>query len=548
MNKKIIILSRVSTQQQELESQTKELVNKAYQLGYDDKHQIVIENVESAIKLSEEERIGIQRLKQHIESDSSIDCVICWEPSRLSRQQKTLYSVRDYLVERKIQLYILNPYMKLLTDDRSKIDTTASIVFSLFSTLAENEMMIKKERFMRAKSELTKQGKKSGGATIFGYMKNKEKYCVPHPLHAKIIADLFRHYLEDRDTSLYETYTYAMSMYPEIFPPLPYIKAQHKIRHFFDTNYYWEGNWCYPPIVSKEVAEKVKEKLSKARCLPRYNCKKELLGRGKLYCGHCGRMLSPAGGNMKAYICPTDKVHSLQINYDAIDWLIWEETRVLFNMNSFISSTDKTTEINNQISLKKNELSQIEQLINEQKAKEEKLIELYMNDKVTKSILDSKIENISDEKKLYETKRNNLIIEINELENTIKEIDKNRMTNDSFGDFPSLNDITNFNTKLDYVRKYIDKAIITKINDWTADEYKYGDYWYIGEYFTKTFPITNCLRIEFEYKNANYIVQRGLYIYKNLGGYKHIWRVNADETIDLIYNQKHRRQERTIIQ
>ena len=104
MDNKIIVLVRVSTSPQDIESQTNELRKKSRELGYDDSHQILIETVESGIKLSEEERLGIQRMKYYIETDSSIDYVICWEPSRLSRRQKDLYSIRNYLAYNKIQL------------------------------------------------------------------------------------------------------------------------------------------------------------------------------------------------------------------------------------------------------------------------------------------------------------------------------------------------------------------------------------------------------------------------------------------------------------
>ena len=78
---KCILLSRISTGQQNLEQQTKDLIKFAKSIGFKESDQIVIESVESAIKLSEEERQGLNRLKNCIETEP-IDCVICWEPSR----------------------------------------------------------------------------------------------------------------------------------------------------------------------------------------------------------------------------------------------------------------------------------------------------------------------------------------------------------------------------------------------------------------------------------------------------------------------------------
>ena len=129
--KKCILLSRVSTQQQTLEQQTNELLRFAKNRGYSDLCIIVIEDKESAIKLDEEHRKGLIKMKEYIAGDKDINCVICYEISRISRQQKVLFSIRDYLKERKIQLIILKPYMELL-DDKGEITPTANIVFSLF--------------------------------------------------------------------------------------------------------------------------------------------------------------------------------------------------------------------------------------------------------------------------------------------------------------------------------------------------------------------------------------------------------------------------------
>ena len=272
MDKKIIILSRISTSPQDIQSQTNDLIREAEKLGYDKDHQIIIESIESAIKLSEEERLGLCKMKHFIETDSCIDCVVCWEPSRLARQQMVLYSIRDYLVSHKIQLIILNPYVRLLTEDREQVDTTANIVFSLFATLSENEMSIKKERFERAKNEMKRRGQKFGGRTIFGYIKNHEKKCVPDPFYSQIVVDAFNHYI-NTDASLHDTYLYMSGKYPSLFPAVEYKKGQKSIYHIFQREVYVNGNWCYPPLVTKEMWDKVHEKLGKSRCRERYNCK-----------------------------------------------------------------------------------------------------------------------------------------------------------------------------------------------------------------------------------------------------------------------------------
>lgn len=90
-------------------------------------------------------------MKQLIESDSSISTVYLYELSRLSRRQLVLYSIRDFLVERKIQLICLKPYFRLL-DNEGTLSQTGSFMFSLFLSLSESEMILKKERMMRGRN------------------------------------------------------------------------------------------------------------------------------------------------------------------------------------------------------------------------------------------------------------------------------------------------------------------------------------------------------------------------------------------------------------
>lgn len=478
----------------------------AKRLGYSESNQIILENVESAIKLSEEERIGLQKLKYYIENDNEVDCVICWEPSRLSRRQTILYSIRDYLLEHKIQLYILNPYVKLLTDDRTQIDTTASIVFSLFATISENEMNIKKERFSRAKNELRTQGKKFGGATIFGYVKNKDKYMELHPEHAQIVSDIFNHYIDEKDTSLYATYIWASGKWPSLFPVLPYKKAQRKIKHIFETNVYWEGNWCYPKFISEELHNKVEEKMKNARCLPRYECKHNWLGRGRLYCKHCGRMLTPVAGSVMAYNCPTDKTHNVTINIEAVEWLLWEEAKVVANIKATMDNSNIIIQTQKLIDEKQNLLVQYDNKIKQIQEKQTKLLELYLEGNITKEMFDRQNIILIDDMKMHNENKKKTNQEIVELKNIINN------SQDTMNIKPvNYDEVTNFDNKLEIIKDCIYKVWVDKIEN-------------------KTY------QLDFEY-NGVIVPQVGKYIYMAKNQYRKIYRVNEDGTEDLIYTK-----------
>ena len=89
---KAILLVRVSTTVQELKDQEREVYELALKDGYSDNDIIPICEKESGIKLKEEERLGLNRLKEVVETEDVKDVYI-WEVSRLARTKKVLFSM-----------------------------------------------------------------------------------------------------------------------------------------------------------------------------------------------------------------------------------------------------------------------------------------------------------------------------------------------------------------------------------------------------------------------------------------------------------------------
>lgn len=498
---KCILLSRCSTTQQDLKQQTDELIKEAKRSGFTARNMIVIENYESAIKLDLEERQGLQKLKEYIENDNNIRCVFIYEISRLSRRPTVLFQMRDYFIERQIQMICLKPYMRLL--ENGQMSQSANIMFSLFSTLAESEMMIKKERFMRAKNDLKSQGKKSAGSVKFGYRKTKDKYVVIDEFQSVIVNEIYDHYIEDERTSLYETYIWASGKWPEFFPIKPYKYCQHRIRNILIEPMYVDGNWCYKPFIDPEKQRKAKEKMNGARCRARFHVNDNYLGRGLLYCKTCGRMLTPCGGRTAAYICPTNKEHNVTINSKNIDNLIWDEARILANINSNINYDVKIRELGEQLK----ELKNIRKNIVIEKDKV-----ILMQEKLISKWLEGKI---NDE--IYDNKNDEMIGKIKKLDKDINGTDKKIVevkailegTKDVMEAKPIIyDDVKDNKVKIDIIRKYINKVWVEK-----NKKLEYN--------------------ISFEYKNC-IVIQKGEYLYRMAGGHLKLLRYNADGTVDRI--------------
>jgi len=252
---KCICFSRVSTIIQDLDQQNNELYAEAERCGYDRNDIILIEHKESAIKLSEIDRLGVQELKDTINKED-VDCVIVYEISRLARRPDVLYSIRDFLIDNHVQLVCIKPYMRLLDSDGT-MSQTASLLFSLFGALAEGEMIIKKERMLRGKLAKRDRGKFIGGNILFGYRYDEDEKIVIDEAEAKTVVKIFNRYigresirsiardLVDKGELRYDDYSTACVMlrrmirrseyagikqdtydYPQIIPTETYYKAR----------------------------------------------------------------------------------------------------------------------------------------------------------------------------------------------------------------------------------------------------------------------------------------------------------------------------------
>ena len=76
MAEKAIILSRVSSLKQDLVQQTDEVLKTVRNDGFKDNNIIIIEDKESAIKLSEEERRGLNEMKRVINEGTFLAIMI----------------------------------------------------------------------------------------------------------------------------------------------------------------------------------------------------------------------------------------------------------------------------------------------------------------------------------------------------------------------------------------------------------------------------------------------------------------------------------------
>ena len=167
--KKCIILTRVSTSQQDYQFQLDALYKYAEELGLD--HPLTdISTKESGFRTMDSKE-GFRKVINFLrENDCRI--VLCTELSRLAREKIILEQIKEWFVTNKVQLCVKDQNFKLF-NDKGEVDMTTDIIFSVYASMAQSEMREKKKRMSRGLGTLLSSGYSIVGPAAFGYSKRK---------------------------------------------------------------------------------------------------------------------------------------------------------------------------------------------------------------------------------------------------------------------------------------------------------------------------------------------------------------------------------------
>lgn len=385
--KKAILFSRVSTTNQDLVQQTNELIVEARNLGYDD--YIIIENKESAISLDEEERIGLNELKEAIDTNE-YDCVICYEISRISRKPKIAYSIRDLFVEKKIQLVTLKPYFRLL-DNNGQLTQTSNFLFALFGSYAESEMMFKKERMIRGKQHKQKLGKYIGGKILFGYDVNKDDEFIIDDKESEIIKKIFYLYVNEN----YSQSSVSRELIELGLSKITFAGTQSMVKMILNNPSYCgrenpKSKYKYPAIISGDLFDKARYIAMENKTATKYKSSHHWLLNGLLY----------TRGNKKFYVHKTTNayIHRYEVDYKIkvysinviIENIIWDIVKTKYSLIFNDNNEKIILKLENDKEIYK---SKIQTAVNKRQALQEKF-DKYAEDIIFNNVSESKKESI----------------------------------------------------------------------------------------------------------------------------------------------------------
>jgi cassette chromosome recombinase B len=450
--KKCIIWCRVSTFQQELERQKKELIEMAIKDGFEEKNQIIIGSAgASAIKLNDIYKNEVDKLFKTINTDKDVTTLYAWEISRLARNYLEFYKIYNLIEEKHLQLIIKTDNFRLLNADGSK-NQGSEIIMNIMLTFAKQEMETKKERFKSGKMQKASMGIWVGGNLSYGYTINEKKHIVINKLEAENVRYIFQSYIAGKSQRELAAEFYkkgvsiTLSLINRILHNERYTGKSFKFKYdeLDKDNKLKFSNLerSYPKIISVEDFEKCQEISKKNNVKPK--AKNIYYADGILICPSCGGRCSVqktsyhcfnAHNKYMKYGIRADSVdkeeklknqcqNKLNLSVNVLDSLLWTEVKWREFNSLQRSNLEDIANYELEIEEEKKKIEVANEHLNEVKLKKKNLARVCLKTKLDDEVFNELLSEIEKEDKLNNDVINMSNARINQLEGFIKSINE----------------------------------------------------------------------------------------------------------------------------
>lgn len=406
----VIALIRTSTIKQEVDSQTQELLEFIKQDGIKENDIIIVGQAgASAIKIDDAYKKNIAEVYRLID-EGNITAVYAWAIDRIGRDEPILFGLKNKLVEKKIQLIIKKPSLRLLENDGT-VNSGMELAFSLFATMAKQEMESKKARFERAKKRNAKNGKYNGGRVHYGYLADNDGKIIVNDEEAKLIELIYNLYASGE----YSTTTLTKELQNRGYKMRGKSISLHFITNMLNSTAFigytiynkyevvngkktdkilYTQKRTYPRIISDELYNKVQERL-------RANHKGDITKQTKhthlasklIVCPTCGRHWFASN---RAYQCIGHKHHGKNLhgyttcpNGESIscEWLdiaVWSVAKKLEFDYIMDFTENRAEEAQKQIEVNNQKITTLEGKIAKIDDRRKRIAVMYIEGEITK--------------------------------------------------------------------------------------------------------------------------------------------------------------------
>jgi site-specific DNA recombinase len=456
---KAIIYLRVSTEEQaergfSLQAQRVECLEKAKELNCSDILEFCDEGVSGSILERPMLLNALEAMKLH-----TIDYIICYDPSRLSRNVSHQLILIDNIKKFGTKLVFVRSSYEDSAEGRFQITIMAAV-----DEYERARLKIRTELGKRAKAN---QKILTHSPNIYGYIFDKDSDTLYiNEEQAKVIRMMYDWLLDDKGgpakiserlnklcvpsmrgkewnrvsvNRILRNYSYTGTIYIRRYDTKDYKlnkfkKKEEKIKVTERPREQWIGIKI-PQIIETTIWEKAILILNKSKRANKGGEKQEFILSGLLKCGVCGGTIfgkstskSDKGAN-RYYCCsnkynyklsPESRCYSKLYKADELENVIWEKVKpILLNKyeieNILVNSSYNKEEKNSNAQYFNNK-----QLLMDALKEKEKIIMLFQKEIINEKELDKKIENINNKIKIInETITENYATNFNVDENTI---------------------------------------------------------------------------------------------------------------------------------
>ncbi len=373
--KKCIVFCRVSTNHQELENQRNKVVASAMADGYTMDEIAIVEGKESAIKLKEEERETIKEMKSLIDQFQTIESVYVFAIDRLARRVSVILSVKDYLMEKGVNLVFLNPHKMstLRTNEKGEKveDELTSLLLMLLSYGADMEMKVKKERFKTVKDAMRKNGQITEAVVMVGYKKGPDKKAVIDDETAPHIIKAFQRYANE-NVSLGQLSKELCAI--GLFSTSESTRIN---RMFHNLAYSGRDGNKYPALIDAETQDRCIEKMSQNKVSVKTTSK-------NIYYARC--LVRNIDGQQLRLNRPNNqyggKEQGIQISTNVVDTVAWLEASNLYKLMLTDDVIAKKEGYKKTIEENEKKVAHCQKMIEESELKKSRAFKMYVAGKV----------------------------------------------------------------------------------------------------------------------------------------------------------------------
>lgn len=448
MKDKVIIWSRCSTTNQEIESQKKETIEYAKSLGYNETNFVYIGSVgASAVKMNNIYMKDIEQLYSLLNS-GSVSAVVCWHLNRLARNDTKAMEIKEMLIKTNTQLHIKEPSITLFNSN-GDLDSGAELCFSIFATMSKQQAEELKSKAKRGKARNIENRLYNGGRVPFGYVLNGNKIEIDIPT-SLIIKEAF------------ETFSrggISIRALAREYESRGISKLNFSALYKMLLNENYSNGRIYEPIISTELFNKVQEVLQQNNM----NIPHQYVNFN-----YCNKLLKCSCGanytsTSKQYFCNRlGKEEFKNIHHDkniAVPHLDGVVLVIALHIKSKLSKLDISKEKEENLKQSQSLLQKNYKMITDNQkveSKKERLKELYINGDITKSDYEKR-------KNKLETEYNENNIKILKYTLEIERLAKLRELPDANQIFKPQHYIDNFDYEIDKQVNTIIKQVISAI-------------------------------------------------------------------------------------